>query len=123
MERKLTRNTANRIFGGVCSGIAAFLGLSPSLVRVVFVIATVCTWGFPIIAVYLALWVILPAGAGVHSAAGLSGQGVVWLAAALIASGILLIFRELLPVDLAPYLFPAGLIAGGALLLWASFRK
>ena len=85
-------------------------------------IVTVCTWGFPIIAVYLRSG-DPAADADAHSAAGLSGQGVVWLAAALIASGILLIIRELLPMDLTPYLFPAGLIAGGALLLWASLKK
>jgi len=37
----LARNTSNKVIAGVCSGIARRLGLSPTVVRAVFVVSIV----------------------------------------------------------------------------------
>jgi len=56
---KLTRSTTDSVFAGVCGGLAESFGWSPSRLRVVWVIATLCT-AFAGLVVYLALWFLMP---------------------------------------------------------------
>jgi len=44
--------------GGVCAGIADYVGADPTLIRLLWVLATFA-WGFGILA-YLVAWVIIP---------------------------------------------------------------
>lgn len=56
----LQRNPRRRLIGGVCAGIADYLGINVTLVRIFFVLAMLFgSLGFWI---YLALWFLLPAG-------------------------------------------------------------
>ena len=55
---KLYRDPDNRQIGGVCAGIAAWLGVAPLWVRVVLIVFTLF-YGFGVI-LYLILWLILP---------------------------------------------------------------
>jgi phage shock protein C len=57
----LMRSRDQRILAGVCGGIAEWLGWSPTLVRVLFVIVSLASAAFPGILVYLALWILMPA--------------------------------------------------------------
>ena len=50
----------NRILAGVCGGIAQWLGWSPAVVRVGFVLISVLSAAFPGILVYLLLWLVMP---------------------------------------------------------------
>ncbi|MHA2279759.1 MAG: PspC domain-containing protein [Promethearchaeota archaeon] len=59
-ERRLRRNPCNRILGGVCGGIAEYFELSPTLVRLIYIIVSVCSAAFPGILVYLFLWMLIP---------------------------------------------------------------
>jgi phage shock protein C len=59
-NRTLSRSRRHRVIGGVCGGIAAWLGWSPFLVRVLYVVVSVCSAAFPGILVYLILWVLMP---------------------------------------------------------------
>jgi len=45
---------------GVCGGFADWLGWDPTLVRVFYVAASICSAAFPGILVYLVLWVLMP---------------------------------------------------------------
>lgn len=56
----LQRSRDQRIFGGVCGGIAEWLGWGATTVRVLYVLASVLSAAFPGILVYLVLWVLLP---------------------------------------------------------------
>ena len=57
-NRKLSRNTMNKVIGGVCSGLAEFFGLDLALVRIAFVIAFMfASFGFWL---YIILWIVLP---------------------------------------------------------------
>jgi phage shock protein PspC (stress-responsive transcriptional regulator) len=47
-----------RIIAGVCAGLARRFGVSPTLVRVLFVLSLLLPG--PQILVYVALWVIMP---------------------------------------------------------------
>jgi phage shock protein C len=58
-SRKL-RRSRNRIIGGVCGGIADWLGWDPTLVRVLYVVVSIVSMAFPGTVVYLLLWVIMP---------------------------------------------------------------
>lgn len=56
----LLRSQEHRILGGVCGGIAEWLGWSPTAVRVLFVLISVLSAAFPGILIYLLLWFFMP---------------------------------------------------------------
>lgn len=56
--RKLFRDTEDRVLGGVCSGLGAYLDMDTSLVRIIVVLLIIFT-GIPLIA-YFVLWAIVP---------------------------------------------------------------
>jgi phage shock protein PspC (stress-responsive transcriptional regulator) len=57
-SRKLFRNTDDKMIGGVCSGIGAYLGVSEVVMRVVFLISFFA-FGTGLLA-YVILWIIIP---------------------------------------------------------------
>jgi phage shock protein PspC (stress-responsive transcriptional regulator) len=63
--RRLVRRTDDKMLGGVCAGLADLLGLDPTLVRVLTVLATVLGAGSVLIA-YLVAWVIVPKDVDVY---------------------------------------------------------
>lgn len=57
-DTRLTRSETEKIVGGVCGGIAAYLQIDPVLVRLAFILLIFASGiGLPI---YLILWVIMP---------------------------------------------------------------
>jgi phage shock protein PspC (stress-responsive transcriptional regulator) len=56
----LQRSREHRILAGVLGGLAEWLGWSPTLVRILFVIVSIASAAFPGIIVYLVLWVLMP---------------------------------------------------------------
>lgn len=56
----LTRSSHHRIIAGVCGGIADWLGWSPTVVRILFVVISVASAAFPGIVAYLVLWLVMP---------------------------------------------------------------
>ena len=58
----LRRSRRHRVLGGVCGGLADWLGWDRTLVRVLYVAVSVCSAAFPGILVYLVLWVVMPEG-------------------------------------------------------------
>ncbi len=59
--RTLYRHPTEKLVGGVCGGLGEYLGLDPSLVRILWVVATLASGGGGLLA-YLALWGLLPVG-------------------------------------------------------------
>lgn len=57
--KKLVRTHNGRMLTGVCSGVAAYFGADPTIVRVVLAIGTVLTGGTGVI-VYVAAALIIP---------------------------------------------------------------
>jgi phage shock protein C len=57
--KKLMRSSTNKKLGGVCAGLADYLDLDVTLVRVLWVIIGFCAAGTGIL-VYLVLWIVLP---------------------------------------------------------------
>lgn len=56
----LHRSRRHRILGGVCGGIADWLGWSPGVVRLLYVLISILSAAFPGIIVYLVLWLVVP---------------------------------------------------------------
>jgi phage shock protein C len=56
----LYRSRKNRMIAGVCGGIAENLGWDPTLVRVLYVVASIFSAAFPGILVYIILWILMP---------------------------------------------------------------
>ena len=57
---RLERPRDGRMIAGVCAGIARHYGWSPTRVRVIYVALSALSAAFPGIAVYLALWLLMP---------------------------------------------------------------
>jgi phage shock protein PspC (stress-responsive transcriptional regulator) len=55
--RRLYRDPDDRIVGGVCSGLGAYLGLDPVIVRILFILFLIFGIGF---LVYIILWIVVP---------------------------------------------------------------
>lgn len=59
MHKKLYRSTTDRRIAGVCGGLAEYIGIDSTVVRLVF-IAMLLFGVFPIIFIYLIMWAIVP---------------------------------------------------------------
>jgi phage shock protein PspC (stress-responsive transcriptional regulator) len=55
-RKKLFRNPDQRVFGGVCSGLGAFLGISSIWLRIIFLTMVLIGFGIPIL-LYFILWI------------------------------------------------------------------
>ncbi len=58
MEKKLTRSLADAKLAGVCSGIAKYFNLDPTLVRIIWLVLVIAC-GIGILA-YLICWFVMP---------------------------------------------------------------
>lgn len=59
MEKRLTKGSG-KMLSGVCSGIANYFNLDPTLVRVGYAALSVFSAGFPGLILYIILAVIMP---------------------------------------------------------------
>ena len=59
-KHALQRSRTDRWLAGVCGGIAEWLGWDPTLVRVLYILVSILSVGFPGILVYIALWILMP---------------------------------------------------------------
>ena len=58
--RRLTRSNRNKMIAGVCGGIAEYLDMDPTLVRVLYILVSILSAAFPGILVYIVLWIVIP---------------------------------------------------------------
>jgi len=56
---RLRRSSRDRMWAGVAGGMAEYFDVDPTLMRLIWVVATVVTAGL-LVAVYLVMWVIMP---------------------------------------------------------------
>lgn len=59
---RLTKSSTEKMFAGVCGGIAEHFDWDPTLVRVGYVLASIFFAGFPGLLIYIILAVIMPEG-------------------------------------------------------------
>ena len=60
MSKRLTRPKENRMIAGVCAGLAEYMNLDVSVVRLLFVVIMLVTAVFPMGLFYLIAWIIIP---------------------------------------------------------------
>lgn len=107
---------------GVAAGLGEYFDVDPVLFRVGFVVLAF-VWGLAI-PVYLAAWLLIPAGAGtaahgrVRGRVGRTiGQWPRWLSIAVVAGGIALLFSRLGPRRSPWGFFGPDIVWGAALIL------
>ena len=64
VSRPLRRSRTDRQIAGVVGGLAAYLGVDPTLLRVAYVVGSVVSAAFPGILVYALLWILIPEADG-----------------------------------------------------------
>lgn len=111
LRRSPVRRSRERVLAGVCAGVAQRLGVSTAIVRVVAVVAALL---LPVVALYLAAWLLLPDADGRVRLEGAVRRGeassIVLLVLAVIA---------VLPDAGARSHVPFGLAVVGALVVGA----
>lgn len=55
---RLYRSGEDKILGGVCGGIAEYLGVDPVIIRLLWIVGTLA-WGFGIL-LYIICWIVIP---------------------------------------------------------------
>lgn len=59
-KSRLTRSSTDKVVAGVCGGLANWLGWDVTAVRLVYVLLSIFSAGFPGFLVYLILWAAMP---------------------------------------------------------------
>lgn len=148
MNRRLYRSRTESVLGGVAGGVAEYLDLDPSIVRVVWAVLALITGGLFFI-LYIVMWIVVPLAPEsampadmpegdpaapsaaspswmsppAHRARRRSGGGSWILGLLLIGLGIYFLVREYLPRIDVDRLWPLGLVLLGVLLLLVSLRR
>jgi signal transduction histidine kinase len=117
----LRRDPADRLGGGVASGVAAWRGFSVTTVRIAFVLLALVTSGIAV-AAYVLAWLLIPAAGAdrsIGAKARSDAQGI-RLAAALASLVILvlLVVAALSDSWLINWVWPQVLSVAGLVLIW-----
>lgn len=59
MSKRLYRSD-DKMLAGVCGGLAEYLNMDPTLVRILYVVISLASVAFPGTIVYFLLWFIVP---------------------------------------------------------------
>ena len=62
--KKLLRSRSDRGVAGICGGIGDYFDVDPALVRLVYMLLTFFSAGFPGLMIYLVLWLVMPNAKG-----------------------------------------------------------
>lgn len=146
MGKRFTRNLNDKIFGGVCSGLADYTGFDKSLIRVIALIGIIATGLIPGLFLYLICVIIVPgedhargdrhesvnynydepedysAGNGYGSGYG-NGNSRVIFGVILIGAGAFLLLRMIFTWLDWRYLFAGVLILAGLYMFFGNARR
>lgn len=123
--RRLRRDPAAGVVGGVIAGLGDRLGWDPWLLRVLFLAGVVVTGGL-LLAVYAICWLLIPAAGSRRASGSVPGGRRGWqlgLGVGLLTTAGLLVFRELGIWWSDAIVWPLVLAVTGATLLWAQSRR
>lgn len=57
-EKRLVRSTTDRMIAGVAAGLADYMNLDPTIVRLLFVLLALA--GGPGLLIYIIMWIVMP---------------------------------------------------------------
>lgn len=132
MEKKLRRSKRDRVFLGVLGGLAEYLGLDPTLVRLLFIVLLVFYPG-QMLLTYILAAVLMPEGDGEGEDIGeklnrlaseveermrdVSGEGADVIGLLLLLLGVFLLGRAFMPAVSSQTILAVVFIIIGLLLL------
>jgi len=58
--KRLFRSKNDRMLAGICGGIAQYMDVDPTVVRLIFALASFFTVVFPGVLIYLIMWIVVP---------------------------------------------------------------
>ena len=70
------RDIRHKVFGGVIAGLAQYLGWDVTVMRILYVVLTVCTYFWPCVIVYMVAWMIIPVARTPRQILEMQGQPV-----------------------------------------------
>jgi phage shock protein PspC (stress-responsive transcriptional regulator) len=76
MNRRLYRSRTDSVIGGVAGGVAEYLDVDPSIVRIVWAVLAIVTGGIFFV-LYIVMWIVVPEGAQAPGARYVAGPGAV----------------------------------------------
>jgi len=117
----LRRDPADRLLGGVASGVAEWRGFNPTVVRIVFVLIALVTTGFGV-AGYVVAWLLIPAAGAdrnIASKARTDSRGIALaLGLGTLLTLILLIGGVFNDSWFASWAWPQVVTVAGLVLIW-----
>ena len=69
MAKKLFRSTTDKMIGGVCGGIAQYLEIDSTIVRIISAVIILFTYGAGL-AAYIVAWILVPEDEGYAEGSG-----------------------------------------------------
>lgn len=57
--KRLTRSK-DKMLAGVIAGLANYINIDPTILRILFVILSIASIGFPGLITYIIMWIIMP---------------------------------------------------------------
>lgn len=125
-QTRVARSLVDRVLGGVCGGLGAYLGINPWWARALTVILTVLTGGVAAL-LYLILWWILPPDLTPNEPAPGRDLGRLLLVGLLIALGGAVALARGLGLLTSPQgadlFWPGVIVVVGLTLLWREWRS
>lgn len=76
IHKRLYRDIRHKVFGGVIAGLAQYLGWDVTVMRILYVVLTVCTYFWPCVIVYMVAWMIIPVARTPRQILEMQGQPV-----------------------------------------------
>lgn len=137
MTKKLYRSNNDKVFGGVCGGIAEYFEIDAVIIRIIFVLSVFFLfqgWG---VLVYIIMLIIIPKRNLLEDIAAQNenpepkpdaaysarSQGKMWFGIALIFFGLIFLAENLIPIFSFIDFWPLLFIFIGLALLWGYFKK
>lgn len=59
-SKKLYRSRSNSMISGVCGGLAEYVGMDPTIMRLLYVLLSIFSAGFPGLLFYIIAMLIIP---------------------------------------------------------------
>jgi phage shock protein C len=124
--RRLYRSRSNRVFAGVCAGVAEYYGSDPTAVRLATLILGLFTGIVPMVLIYVIAAIVVPENGAtdpvVGRASAAPGQAALVFGGLLILIGLASFANVWLRLDW-DYLWPVALIGLGVVIVVASARR
>ena len=76
VNKKLYRDVRHSVFGGVIAGLAQYLNWDVTIMRILAVVLTICTYFWPCVIVYLIAWMVIPIARTPREILEMQGQPV-----------------------------------------------